>query len=303
MANVSIECLKGAVISGKECYFCKPGKSYTFSGLKLVYDTGRTLYVRWPFEVNTQGTRAVISWDQDNTVAIDLAQTIYATMPELTTVLQQCLAGGSGNGAENFTELLDTPNSYVGNALNHVRVNAAGNALEFVSPPDGSETVITAGANVTVGGSGTSGDPYIIAASGGGGGGAPSYYNAGDNFWVWASDSGVTVSEGSQGVYTMTIPLGVVVYSFHRDFTLASEFTVGGDVELTITWTGASFNTSRADAVYPEITFVDSGGVRRQPGDVAVTVDHTSVSGGSTSTTIAGINGLGTPVSLQAQLV
>lgn len=43
-------------------------------------------------------------------------------------------------------------------------------AVASVPAPDGSETIVTAGANVTVTGTGTSLDPYVVVAAGGGGG-------------------------------------------------------------------------------------------------------------------------------------
>ncbi len=45
---------------------------------------------------------------------------------------------GSGGGGGAFTDLSDTPSSYSGNALKHVRVNSAADALEFVDGGGGS---------------------------------------------------------------------------------------------------------------------------------------------------------------------
>jgi len=46
-------------------------------------------------------------------------------------------------------------------------------AVASVPAPDGSETKVTEGSGVTVTGTGTSLDPYVVASTGGGGGGAP----------------------------------------------------------------------------------------------------------------------------------
>ena len=48
--------------------------------------------------------------------------------------------GTSTNGASKFTQLTDVPNSYSGAALQSVRVNAGGTALEFYTPATGSVT-------------------------------------------------------------------------------------------------------------------------------------------------------------------
>jgi hypothetical protein len=46
----------------------------------------------------------------------------------------------SAGGVADFLSLSDTPGSYAGSALYHVRVNAGGTALEFVTPPTGTTT-------------------------------------------------------------------------------------------------------------------------------------------------------------------
>ncbi|OGO08261.1 MAG: hypothetical protein A2Y61_05625 [Chloroflexi bacterium RBG_13_60_13] len=51
--------------------------------------------------------------------------------------IQGALPSGGGGGATNFLALSDTPDSYSGQALKTLRVNAAANAVEFTIPPAG----------------------------------------------------------------------------------------------------------------------------------------------------------------------
>lgn len=136
----------------------------------------------------------------------------------------------------------------------------------------------------------------IINTGSGGGGGGVEVYDSGEGVWVAASAAGVTTLEGSQGTYTIAVPNGVYLFSFWKNVTNANELTIGGEILFTVSWIGSSFNASFSDAMVPWISLVDSGGTQRNPGDVAVTVQHTSVASGSTNTTIANINGLGIPV-------
>jgi len=143
--------------------------------------------------------------------------------------------------------------------------------------------------------------PYALYAppSTTGGGSAYTWYDSGEGFWVCANTPGVVTTQSGNGVFNIVIPAGADVQSFHRDFTTPGEFTTGGEVVLTVTWTGAGFNTERRDARYPKIMLVDGAGVQRNPGDVVVTISHSVGSNGSTSTTISNINGLGTPVAVE----
>ncbi len=141
------------------------------------------------------------------------------------------------------------------------------------------------------------GDTWITY-TGGGSSPVKQPYNAGQGFWCYCTP-GVTVVSGSQGVYTVTIPDQADVSSLQKEFTNAgSEFTVGGDAVINVTWSGAGggWNTDFDDSVLPDIKIIDGSGTQREPGAISVTVQHTSVGSGTSNTTIANINGVGTPV-------
>ena len=114
----------------------------------------------------------------------------------------------------------------------------------------------------------------------------------------------MSVSSGAQGSYAISIPVDADVSSLQKEFTNAgSDFTVGGEAIISVTWSGAggNWNTSFSDAVVPNIKLIDGSGTQREPGAVSVTAQTTSVGSGSSSTTIANINGIGTPVHIKLQ--
>lgn len=122
-------------------------------------------------------------------------------------------------------------------------------------------------------------------------------YDAGLGFYCYCTP-GATVTSGAQGVYNISLPDSVDIASIQKEFTNAgSDFTVGGEAVINISWSGAGtdWNTSFATAVLPDVKIIDSSGTQREPGAVSVTVQHTSVSGGTSNTTIANLNGIGTP--------
>ncbi|PHN00768.1 hypothetical protein [Flavilitoribacter nigricans] len=142
-----------------------------------------------------------------------------------------------------------------------------------------------------------------VTFSGSGGGETKSIYDAGQGFYCYCTP-GVTVSTSAQGTYVVTIPADTDVSSLQKNFTNAgSEFTVGGEAIINVTWSGASgnWNTSFSDAVVPDIKLIDGSGTQREPGAVSVTTQTTSVGAGTSSTTIANINGVGTPVRVKLQ--
>lgn len=55
------------------------------------------------------------------------------------TIYVENIVGATSGGASSFLDLTDTPNSYVGSAGDFVRVNLAGNALEFVGLAGGGD--------------------------------------------------------------------------------------------------------------------------------------------------------------------
>lgn len=168
-----------------------------------------------------------------------------------------------------------------------------------VSSPTVGDVIVTDDGNIGF----YDGDNWVIF-SGSGGGAAKSVYDAGQGFYCYCTP-GVTVASGSQGTYTITVPADADVSSLQKNFTNAgSEFTVGGEAIINVTWSGASgnWNSSFTDAVVPNIKLIDGSGTQREPGAVSVTSQTTSVSGGTSSTTIANINGVGTPVRVKIQL-
>mgnify|MGYP003564216952 CR=1 FL=1 len=138
-----------------------------------------------------------------------------------------------------------------------------------------------------------------------GGGAGETIYEADDSGaspsgWIVKGTAGITVDNPSSGNYTVTVPAGGTFSYLYKNFTSAgSDFTGGGEVVITINWTSASFNTSKADEVTPTFFLVDSSGTQRNPGDVAVGVTTDSVSGGNTQQTLSNINGLGVPVAIK----
>ena len=138
--------------------------------------------------------------------------------------------------------------------------------------------------------------------AGGGGGVSESYYDSGQGFWVKGT-AGIVTTNPSTGNYTVTIPAAGNCSFIYSNFTNAgADFTGGGEVNVTIVWTGAAFNQDKDSEVSPTWFLVDSGGIQRNPGDVAVTVTTTSVSGSQTVQNISGINGLGVPVAIRGHI-
>lgn len=160
---------------------------------------------------------------------------------------------------------------------------------------DGTDLVLTldSGATVTV---------DLSSLGGGGGGTTISIYNAGEGVWVKGT-AGITAAVGAQGVYNIDVPTGGILESFQKEFTNpGTEFTVGGEALFNIDWNTGAFNTSFANAVLPVIKLIPSNNTQYEPSSLSVTVNHTSVSAGITATTIANINGVGTPVRIKGML-
>lgn len=142
----------------------------------------------------------------------------------------------------------------------------------------------------------------LSSLAGGGGGTSLSIYDAGQGFWVKGT-AGITVTTDSQGIYDFDIPAGGIMESFQKQFTNAgTEYTGGGEIQINLDWNTAAFNTNAANSVLPTIKLIPSNNQQYEPTSLAVTVEHTSVAGGVTATTIANVNGAGTPLRIKGIL-
>jgi hypothetical protein len=152
-------------------------------------------------------------------------------------------------------------------------------------------------------GSGTKGFFDLPAA---GGVSSDNYYDAGSggltDFYVLGT-TGITATSSAAGVYAITVPAAGVLKGFYFNVSsFGSELTAGGEFQLTITWTSATFNTGKDDQRSPVYTVIGSDGVERWPGDVSISVTTTSVSGGAASQTLSNVNGLGAPIAIRGQI-
>jgi hypothetical protein len=126
-------------------------------------------------------------------------------------------------------------------------------------------------------------------------------YDSGEGFWCYC-EPGVVTTSGAAGLYTVAIPDSVDINHLYAQFTSAgTDFTAGGEVQITVQWAGAggNFNQNFASAILPDVKIIDAAGQQREPADVSVTVSSTAPASGNTVTTIANINGVGTPVSVR----
>lgn len=170
-----------------------------------------------------------------------------------------------------------------------------GSPLSAVGDNWGAQVIQHDGASVSSG-DGTVASPLLVPSAG-----IKTVYDAGLGFWCYCT-AGVTVTSASAGVYDISIPTDADVSSIQKNFTNAgTEYTVGGEAVLNIDWNTASWNTSFTNAVLPDIRIYDPAGTQREPGAVSVTSQTTGVSGGETATTVANINGLGTPTRIKIQ--
>jgi len=136
--------------------------------------------------MNSAGFNAVIRWieaqlgsaaaytDCDgNPLALNAA---LATCTDMTTAIADAIAAlpadkflqglSAYNAATNVLTLAMSDGSTVDVDMTAI----VADAVASVPAPDGSETIVTAGANVTVTGAGTTASPYVVASTGGGSG-------------------------------------------------------------------------------------------------------------------------------------
>lgn len=135
-----------------------------------------------------------------------------------------------------------------------------------------------------------------------GGGAGLSIYDAGLGFWVKGT-TGIAVTSDSQGIYDFDVPAGGILESFQKQFTNpGTEYTGGGEVQINIDWNTGAFNTNAANSVLPAFKLIPGNNQQFEPASLSVTVEHTSVGSGLTATTLANLNGVGTPVRIKGIL-
>lgn len=211
--------------------------------------------------------------------------------------------GGEGGGADNYV----TAANLAGDTLTLTRVSGGDVTVDlsaidtdtddFIANAElqGNNLVLTLDSGGTV-------SVDLSSLAGGGGGTSISIYDAGQGFWVKGT-AGITVTTGSQGIYDFDIPAGGILESFQRQFTNAgTEYTPGGEIQINLDWNTAGFNTNAANSLLPAIKLIPSNNQQFEPGSLSVTVEHTSVAGGVTATTIANVNGVGTPLRIKGIL-
>lgn len=119
---------------------------------------------------------------------------------------------------------------------------------------------------------------------------------AGGGRIIVAYQGGVPSATGSAGNYTLSIPSNCRPISFSFSGGTA-DLTVGGAFNITCTWTSlpSSINTSVATAFLPAITITETNTAARiqlNNQGTGYQITHPTVSAGSTTTTITGVNGI-----------
>lgn len=113
---------------------------------------------------------------------------------------------------------------------------------------------------------------------------------------MWYSGTSAPTVSGSSGVWTISIPSGTKLSSF-RITGGSSILTGGGDISITLTWSGVTWNTTEADAMYPAITLIETASasnIQLNNQGTGYQITHPTVGSGSTTTTITGLSGLST---------
>ena len=127
--------------------------------------------------ISIAGQNDVVADSATDTLTLVAGTNITLETDENGDSITITAAGGGGSGSSNFTGLSDTPSS-LGSANQYVRVNGAGNALEFATLPTGyADGDVDTHLNTSTAQSGQvlswDGSDYDwVAQSGGGGGGS-----------------------------------------------------------------------------------------------------------------------------------
>ena len=181
--------------------------------------------------------------------------------------------GGSGGGVSNFLALSDTPGSYT--ADKWLKVNAAGNALEFVDAPSGGsgsdtndyvDTVSLTGTDLVLGRTGSLVDLTVdLSSLGGGGGGIAGINTLTQSYFNHINAVGIVTAQKfvGDGSLLTNLPSGIT------DVVSDTTPQLGGDLDLnnrvisgtgTINMTGditATGNIGGADIAGDNLTVVN----------------------------------------------
>jgi hypothetical protein len=233
-----------------------------------------------------------------------------ASLSEVLTYILDNLGGGGGPGGPDkyVVSGVVTGNNLVLTMSDSTTVSINVTSLVGTGPAGPQGATGPQGVPGPTGPAGSPGTPGIQGPPGPAGpqgpqgppgtGGSTVYLN---NGWLIKGSTGITVVSSVAGIYNINIPTGAILESIQREITsAATQLTGAGDLVMNVNWNTTGFNNNFGDALLPDVRLIDGAGTQREPGAVAVTVSHTAVTGGSTSTTVANVNGLGTPHRIKA---
>ncbi|WP_282782213.1 hypothetical protein [Phaeodactylibacter xiamenensis] len=156
------------------------------------------------------------------------------------------------------------------------------------SAADGSETKVNAGANITVTGSGTVADPYVIAGSAGGGSFSRDSLSSG-TVTVESDRFGgnaSVLSNPAPGEYTLTAQAGAHVANAT---VFGNNTTLNASQEMIIRLDNSANSQDRRFLV--QLYDANNGALVDQ--QITATVHNQAVAGNVTTITIPGLNGFG----------